>query len=112
MEIVIREQNEKLEILEESGVIGRSADTGAVSFEESPRYKDMSLLIMELRRGVDERDAVVKGLKAQVTELRSNVRDLELREFEHLEALALNGVAQGNRGSISSLEDLESKMVA
>ncbi|KAJ3379042.1 NADH-ubiquinone oxidoreductase chain 1 [Entophlyctis sp. JEL0112] len=108
MEIVINEQNEKLELYEASG---SPVSGGAVAaFEESPRYKEMSVLIMQLRMGLDERDGIVKGLKAQVTELRSSVRDLELREFEHLEALAM--AATKNRTSVSSLEDFEGKMSA
>ncbi|ORY31523.1 hypothetical protein BCR33DRAFT_544088 [Rhizoclosmatium globosum] len=85
LEIVVREQDEKLEVVEAAGVLERG---GVVAFEESTRYKEMSLLIMQLRSGVEERDGVVKGLKGQVQELRGRVRELELREFERLEAMS------------------------
>ncbi|KAJ3050081.1 NADH-ubiquinone oxidoreductase chain 1, partial [Rhizoclosmatium hyalinum] len=62
LEIVVREQDEKLEVVEAAGVLERG---GVVAFEESTRYKEMSLLIMQLRSGVEERDGVVKGLKGQ-----------------------------------------------
>ncbi|KAI9332105.1 P-loop containing nucleoside triphosphate hydrolase protein [Obelidium mucronatum] len=108
MEIIINEQNEKLELLEASGVIARDGSV-SLGFEESPRYKEMSLMIMQLRQAVEERELVVKGLKGQVSELRGQVRELELNEFEHLEQLAAAGVLN-DRSSIGSLEDLEGRM--
>ncbi|KAJ3013344.1 UNVERIFIED_CONTAM: hypothetical protein HDU68_000751 [Siphonaria sp. JEL0065] len=108
MEIVIHEQNEKLELLEASGVLGVDGSV-TLAFEESPRYKEMSLIIMQLRQSVEERELIVKGLKGTVSELRAQVRDLELNEFEHLEQLAAAGVLT-DRSSIGSLEDLEGRM--
>ncbi|KAI8607681.1 hypothetical protein BC830DRAFT_93034 [Chytriomyces sp. MP71] len=108
MEIVISEQNEKLEMLESAGVLTK--DGSAVNvFEESARYKEMGLMIAQLRQAVEERDVVVRQLKAQVVELRAQVRDLELNEFEHLEQLASAGILK-DRNSIGSLESLEGKL--
>ena len=53
MEIVISEQNEKLEVLEANGLIGKDGE--AVLFEDSARYKEMSLVISQQRHVLEER---------------------------------------------------------
>lgn len=83
LEIVVAEQNEKLEL--------RDNATCASSFEESQKYKDMTLIISQQRQSLEDRESLVRVLKSQIQELRAQVRNLELAEFEHLERSASSG---------------------
>jgi hypothetical protein len=113
MEIIITEQNEKLELYEAQkngvgGVALAESLSGATPealdavFEQSQRFKEMSLMISQQRQTIEDRDALSKVLKTQIAELRSTVRTLELNEFEHLEQLAAAGL-KSNRDSLLSL---------
>ncbi|KAJ3196164.1 hypothetical protein HK101_009904 [Irineochytrium annulatum] len=103
MEIVINEQNEKLELLEQRG--GGSTTGTNPAFEQSTKYKEMALIISQQRQTVEDRDTTIKLLKTQIAELRTSVRNLELSEFENLEKLAAAGDPQlqksSNRASIN-----------
>ncbi|KAJ3109854.1 hypothetical protein HDU97_000084 [Phlyctochytrium planicorne] len=90
MEIVIGEQNEKLEEYERRGTPA-SVSGDSISFEDSAVYQEMSLIISQLRQTTEDQNATVKLLKGQVVDLRSKVRQLELNEFEMLEKLATLG---------------------
>ncbi|KAJ3219906.1 hypothetical protein HDU67_008435 [Dinochytrium kinnereticum] len=91
MEIVISEQNDKLEEYESRGPRTSTPGGRSESFEDSPVYQEMSLIIGQLRQTAEDRDATIKLLKGQVVDLRTKVRHLELNEFEMLEKLASIG---------------------
>ncbi|KAJ3330077.1 hypothetical protein HDU76_006471 [Blyttiomyces sp. JEL0837] len=103
MDIVITEQNEKLEMLEAQGVVPGAGGV-TVKFEESPKYKEMSFVISQQRTALEDRDSLIKALKTQIQELRAQVKNLELNEFEHLEQLAAAGLGGKNskRSSLNS----------
>ncbi|KAJ3116482.1 hypothetical protein HDU96_009567 [Phlyctochytrium bullatum] len=90
MEIVIAEQTEKLEEYEAHPPPNPGARE-QLNFEDTAAYQDMISIIGQLRQTVDDRDATIKLLKGQVSDLRTKVRQLETSEFEMLEKLASSG---------------------
>ncbi|KAI8847410.1 kinesin motor domain-containing protein [Chytridium lagenaria] len=94
MEIVISEQNEKLEEYERHPPTATSMG----NFEDHPIYAEMSLTISTLRQTLEDRDATLKLLKGQVVDLRTKVRGLEVNEFSMMERLAAAGVGTEEDG--------------
>ncbi|KAJ1567750.1 NADH-ubiquinone oxidoreductase chain 1, partial [Cladochytrium tenue] len=111
MDIVIAEQNEKLELLESGKGAANNASAPGASFEDTPRYQEMSLLLSQQRQTLEDRDSLVRALKTQIQELRSQVRQLELNEFEHLEQLAAAGISKRD-SIVSKRSSLTSESVA
>ncbi|KAJ1556189.1 hypothetical protein HK405_005426 [Cladochytrium tenue] len=102
MDIVIAKKNEKLELLESGkGAVNNMLAPGA-SFEDSPQYQEMSRLLSQQRQTLEDRDSLVRALKTQIQELRSQEHQLELNEFEHLKQLAAAGIIISKQSSLTS----------
>ncbi|KAJ3301569.1 hypothetical protein HDU76_005706 [Blyttiomyces sp. JEL0837] len=92
---IIEEQKEQLEMLEGQGQgvvpVAGAGDSAVVKSEENPgEGTEMSLTISQLQAALEEQKSLTKALEIQNQVLKTQVKNMEMDELEHLEQLAGN----------------------